>query len=99
MVFQPSDILFKYSKTNKTILVSNCRKNRAISILEHHNLVEHFNHIFCKDYRENEPKQTNKYQNAISKLGIVPSCVIAFENEDFEIQNAKNAGILNIIKP
>jgi beta-phosphoglucomutase-like phosphatase (HAD superfamily) len=40
----------------------------------------------------------NKFQNAISVLGISPKSVIVFENEEAEIMDALNAGIQVINK-
>jgi len=89
-------ILYKYSKTNKTILVTNCRKNRALTTLSHFGLADKFSRIFYREFGENE--KTNKFQNAISKLGIPPNLVLAYENEEIEITDAKQAGI-EIINP
>ena len=92
-----ADILIKYSKTNKTILVTNCRKDRAIITLKHFGLEDKFSNIFCREFDDNN-KKVNKFQNAISKLGVPPNFVIAFENEEIEIADAKQAGI-SIINP
>lgn len=91
------DILFRYSKTNKTVLVSNCRKERVLTTLNHFGLVDKFNYIFCRD-TESNGRKINKFQDAISKLGIPSSLIVAFENEDGEIADAKKAGI-SIINP
>lgn len=91
------DILFKYSKTHKTVLVTNCRKDRAMTILKHFNLEDKFSNIFCREF-SNKNEKVNKFQNAISKLGISPTHIIAFENEEVEIVDAKKAGI-SIINP
>ena len=91
------DILIKYSKTNKTVLVSNCRKDRAMTTLKHFGLVDKFSDIFCREFGDNDLR-INKFQNAISKLGIPPNFVIAFENEESEIADAQKAGI-SIINP
>lgn len=92
-----ADILFKYSKTNKTVLVTNCRKDRAMTTLKHFGLNNKFSNIFCREFSEKN-KKVNKFQNAISKLGVPPNLVIAFENEESEIADAKKAGI-SIINP
>lgn len=94
---ETADILFKYSKTNKTVLVSNCRKDRAVTTLKHFGLTDKFSDIFCREFGDNEQK-INKFQNAISKLGVPPNLVIAFENEESEIADAQKAGI-SIINP
>jgi phosphoglycolate phosphatase-like HAD superfamily hydrolase len=92
-----ADILFNYSKTNKTVLITNCRKDRAMTTLKHHGLTDKFSDIFCREFGDND-KKINKFENAISKLGILPNFVIAFENEESEIADAQKAGIL-IINP
>jgi beta-phosphoglucomutase len=92
-----ANILFRYSKTNKTVLVTNCRKERAMTTLKHLGLDDKFSDIFCREFSKNRQK-VNKFQNAIIKLGIPPNFVIAFENEEIEIEDAKNAGIQKIIK-
>ena len=91
------NILFKYSKSHKTVLVTNCRKDRAMTTLKHFGLVRHFSSILCREFGDKDQK-INKFQNAISKLGVPPSLVIAFENEEIEIEDAKNSGIQKIIK-
>lgn len=90
-------ILFKYSKTNKTVLVSNCRKDRAITTLNHFGLTDKFSNIFFREFEDND-KKINKFQNAILRLGVPPNHIIAFENEESEIADAKKAGI-SIINP
>jgi beta-phosphoglucomutase len=87
-----AEILFKYSKTNQTVLVTNCRKDRAINTLNHFKLIDKFHYIFYRQFTNNEEK-VNKFQNAISKLGVQPNFVIVFENEISEINDAKIAGI------
>jgi len=92
-----AEILCKYSKTNKTVLVSNCGKDRAMTTLKHFGLTNKFSDIFCREFGEND-KKIDKFQNAISKLGVSPNFVIAYENEESEIANAKKSGI-SIINP
>lgn len=91
------NILFKYSESHKTVLVTNCRKDRAMTTLKHFGLVRHFSSILCREFGDKDQK-INKFQNAISKLGVPPSLVIAFENEEIEIEDAKNSGIQKIVK-
>jgi beta-phosphoglucomutase len=89
------EILKKYSISNKTVLVTNCRSERAKSTLNHHRLTDLFDVIFYRQFSENENK-INKYQFAISSLAISPKNIIVFENEDQEINDAKIAGIPSI---
>lgn len=95
-----TEILFKYSKTNMTVLVTNCRKDRALTTLNFFGLTDTFSNIFFREVGENQGK-INKYINAISRLGISASSIIVFENEKAEINDAIIAGIneSNIFKP
>jgi len=79
--------LNKYSKKNKTVLVTNSRKERAIVTLNYHNLTDSFSHKFFKLDTE------NKYINAINSLSISPEKVIVFENEKQELLMALRSGI------
>lgn len=88
------DILFKYSKTNKTVLVTNCREKRAKLTLNYHGLTDKFSNIFYRKVTNIE-KRTNKYAYAISCLGISAKSVVIFENENAELEDARTAGIPN----
>lgn len=93
-----TEILLKYFRRNKTVLVTNCRKERALATLDYHGLVDKFSNIFYRQFSDNSHKKINKFQNAISELGISPSLVVVFENEEIEIIDAKKIGI-EIINP
>ena len=86
------EILYKYSKTNTTVLVTNCRRDRAFATLGYHGLTNQFSDLFFRQFSDSKTK-VNKFQNAISFLGISPELVIAFENEREEIADARKAGI------
>lgn len=86
-----ADILFKYSKTNRTVLVTNCREERAMQTLNFHGLTDKFNNLVFRQFSDNG--KINKFQYAILSLGIPPQLVIAFENEECEISDAIEAGI------
>ena len=87
-----ADILLKYSKTNKCVLITNCREDRALMTLHYSGLTDKFSNIFYRQLDDNETS-INKYQYAVSYLCVSPSTVIVFENEQFEIANAIEAGI------
>lgn len=87
-----SDILIQYSKTNKTVLVTNCRKDRAVLTLEYHKLIDKFNHLFFKE-SDDKANRVNKYKNALNNMSLSAHIVVAFENEKVEIEDAKLAGI------
>jgi beta-phosphoglucomutase-like phosphatase (HAD superfamily) len=88
-----ANFLFRYYKSNKTILVTNSRKSRAMETLNYHCLTDKFH---CFFFQENNTTN-NKFQIAITQLGISPKNVIAFENESEEIKKAKNIGVETII--
>ena len=90
-------VLLKYSKSNQTYLVTNCRKDRALKTLNHFGLTDKFTNIFYRVI-DDKNKKVNKFENALSILGVPPNIVIAFENEEMEIADAKRAG-LTIINP
>ena len=90
-------VLLKYSKSNQTYLVTNCRKDRALKTLNHFGLTDKFTNIFYRVI-DDKNKKVNKFENALSILGVPPNIVIAFENEEMEIADAKRAGI-SIINP
>ena len=90
------ELLLRYSKSNQTYLVTNCRKDRALKTLNHFGLIDKFTNVFYRNFDNN--KRVNKFQNALSILGVSPNIVIAFENEEIEIADAKSAGI-TIINP
>lgn len=87
----PFEILQKYCKTNTTILVTNCRKERAKITLEYHNILDKFSHIFYRNF--SDEKYLNKFRIVIDNLKISPNSVFVFENEESEIVNAISEGI------
>jgi beta-phosphoglucomutase len=92
-----TDILFKYSKTNTTVLVTNSRQDRASNTLKYHGLISEFSNLFFRKFT-GKNEVVNKFQNAISELEVSPQLIIAFENEKIEIADARLAGI-KIINP
>ena len=86
------DILLKYFQTNKTVLVTNCREDRALMTLNYHNLTDKFSNIFFRTISDNG-QRINKYKKAISSLSLSAQTVIVFENERPEIEDAIQAGI------
>ncbi len=97
LIVENVNILKKYSQTNKTFLVTNGRKDRALTTLNYFGLTDKFNRIFFREFGDKDEK-VNKFQNAISILGVSPNTIIAFENEEDEIKDALDAGI-HIINP
>lgn len=87
-----NEILDKFFELNTTVLVTNCREDRALLTLSQHGLTNKFKHkIFRKSI--DKVQHVNKFGNAITLLNLNPNNVIVFENEIFEIEEAKKAGI------
>lgn len=87
-----ANILIKYCKTNKTILVTNCQEDRASMTLNYHGLIDKFSHKFYQQKMDSKSK-VNKYEIALLYLTIPPTSVFVFENEKSEIDAAMLAGI------
>jgi FMN phosphatase YigB (HAD superfamily) len=91
-LIKPSvDILKKFAPTNKTILVTNCREERAISTLQYHALNHLFSFMFF--HQEKDNGKNNKFEYALSSLNISAVSVIVFENDPKEIEAALFCGI------
>lgn len=84
------EMLRKYSKTNKTILLTNSHQERAIKILEYHELMDFFDYKF---YKETKGAEINKFHYVLTYLKISPESVIIFENEEIEVDMAMLSGI------
>lgn len=87
-----NEILESFFELNTTVLVTNCREDRAIMTLNQHGLTDKFKHkIFRKSI--DKDRHINKFENALKTLELEPQMIIAFENEQFEIDEAVKAGI------
>lgn len=86
------EILAQYSKSNTTVLVTNCREERAVLTLKYHNLIDKFSHIFFRTSIDKD-SYINKFENALMNIKISPNSVLVFENEPVEIEDAIKAGI------
>lgn len=86
-----AEILRKHSKRNKTVLVTNCRRERALQTLTHHGLTNYISNFFFKQTETNG--KINKFKNAMESMRIPPELIIVFENEISEIEDAILAGI------
>ncbi len=87
-----NEILDSFFELNTTVLVTNCREDRAIITLNQHGLTDKFKHkIFRKSI--DKDRHINKFENALKILELEPQMIIAFENEQFEIDEAVKAGI------
>lgn len=84
-------VIKRHHTKNEIVLVTNCRKKRLYNTLNYLNILDKFDHFI---YREKfEKKHSNKFETAISNLGIPTKDIVVFENDKTDISNAINAGI------
>ena len=86
------NILTTYCQSNVTVLVTNCRRERAIETLTQHNLIDLFTHRFYRN-PNCESLHINKFTEALNTLKFDTRNIIVFENEAFEENEAIMAGI------
>ena len=93
------NILHKYQNKNKVILVTNSNKNRAVSTLNYHNLIDKFDDFYFGQIL-NDEEQINKFEKLMLNNRNIIDKFILFENEIEEIQKAILMGIppKNIIR-
>lgn len=87
-----ADIIRKYSRTNETVLVTNCREERVIATLQYHRILDNFTQVFCRDSSSGEGV-ANKYENSMIRLDASPEAVLVFENESADVEKAVLAGV------
>ncbi|MDR6513807.1 HAD family hydrolase [Chryseobacterium camelliae] len=85
-------LLLKHSNTNKIYLVTNCRKNRALQLLDYHNIRNYFTDFIFRD-ENTESKYINKFETAIRRLDLNKKDILIYENENVEIEKAIKIGI------
>lgn len=86
-----ANLLAQYSTTNRTVLVTGCHQERALALLKHHGLSGRFSDMIFE--KADNDARSNKYQQAIAELSIPPESIIAFENSEQAIADARKAGI------
>jgi FMN phosphatase YigB (HAD superfamily) len=92
LIIENYRLLLKHSNTNKIYLVTNCRKNRALQLLDYHNIISYFTDFIFRD--ENiENKYLNKYETATRQLDLNKKDILIYENEIVEIEKAIKIGI------
>lgn len=89
------NILTDYCSSNKCILVTNSYYKRVKAILNYHDLNGYFHRIIPRNLFSID---INKYQRAIKLLNIKPEYVVIYEDNEKEMQNAREIGI-SMINP
>jgi len=82
-------LLIINKSTTKVCLVTKASPERVIQLIDYHNCAKLFDKIFfCKDIH-------NKYQYVLNEINICSKKVLVFEDDDYEILHAIEAGIPN----
>lgn len=85
------EIIKRYAQTNTIVLATRSHKQKADELLTYHRLSELFDYTF---YREDyDSKEISKFKYAVDFLKIDLRFVVVFDNEQAEIDQARNAGI------
>lgn len=92
LIIENYKLLLKHSNRNKIYLVTNCRKNRALQLLEYHNIINYFTDFIFRD-ENTDNKYINKYEIAIRQLNLNKKDILIYENEIVEIEKAIEIGI------
>ena len=89
-------VIEKYINTNKIILATSSRKNRAEMVLQHHGLTNIFDYMFFKE----DYSQKNKFLHVVNYFGVSANSIFVFENDNDEIRKAIASGIpdRNVVK-
>jgi beta-phosphoglucomutase-like phosphatase (HAD superfamily) len=82
-------VIQKHTNTNKIILATNSRKNRAEMVLQHHRLENIFDYMFFKE----DYNQKNKFLHILNYFGASANSILVFENDNDEIRKAIEFGI------
>lgn len=87
-----ADLITQYCGKNTMVLVTCCRKKRAVIVLEHHKLLKCFARLICwEDLPQSEP--SSKYESAIKLMELSQEAVVIFENDKRCIEEAVLAGV------
>lgn len=85
-------LITKHQGTNTIVLVTRCRKRRALEILNHHKLLECFSRLICyEDLLLGG--SSNKYERTIELTGTSRQALLVFENDNGSIEEAVAAGV------
>ena len=87
-----ANLIARCRRMNETVLVTCCRRKRAMDTLRHHNLLERFSQfIFWENLHQGE--SSNKYESALGITGANPETVLVFENDIADVEKALLAGV------
>ena len=87
-----ANLISKHHSKNAIILLTRCRKKRAVEILKHHKLLEFFSQLICwEDLQQGE--SANKYESAIKLTRAAQKALLVFEDDNNCIEEAATAGI------
>ena len=71
-------VIEKYIITNKIILATNSRKNRAEMVLHYHESTKIFDYMFFKE----DYNQKRKFLHVVNYFGVSANLIFVFENDN-----------------
>jgi beta-phosphoglucomutase-like phosphatase (HAD superfamily) len=87
-----AELITSYHGKNQMVLVTYCREMRAMEVLRHHELLECFTRIICREALL-LGGSSNKYEHAITLMGVSREAILIFEDENIGIEQAIIAGV------
>ena len=87
-----ANLIMSYYSENAVVLVTRCRKKRAVEVLQYHQLLTRFTRLICRE--DLSPVNLyNKYESAITMMAVSRDKVLVFENDENDVEQAKVAGV------
>lgn len=87
-----ADLITSHNGKSPMILLTCCREMRAVEVLKHHELLVCFTRMICREALL-LGGSSNKYDHAITLMGVSPEAVLIFENDNIGIEQAIIAGV------
>lgn len=87
-----ADLITSHHHKNPIILVTCCREMRAVEVLKHHELLECFTRLICREDLV-LGGSSNKYENAITLMRVSREAILIFEDDNIGIEQAIIAGV------
>lgn len=86
------ELIINHQGVNEVILVTRCRRARAVKLLKYHKLLRYFSHLICYEDLPNG-NHSNKYHVATDMCKHEKNATFVFEDKMQEALNAQNVGI------
>jgi beta-phosphoglucomutase len=85
--------LANFAEHHAIVLVTTAKRQNALSVLKKHGIDQYFSHLVFGEEVQKPKPDPEAYQLALSKSGLKPEEVVAFEDTEIGMQAAEAAGI------